>query len=123
MNRSAQLVRRTPLQRVAMPRGARGLVRSPLTIGGKRSSSWHRSRLWCFDRAQGRCEARVSDDCTGRAEHAHHRLMRSQGGSDDPSNLAALCGACHAFVHLNPAWSYEYGWLLHAPAPDQGGAA
>lgn len=70
--------------------------------------------MWCFDRAHGLCEAHVADGCTGRAEHAHHRRMRSHGGSDDPSNLVALCGACHDHIHLNPAWSYEHGWLLRA---------
>jgi len=29
----------------------------------------------------------------------HHRLPRSRGGSDIPSNLITLCGACHTAVH------------------------
>ena len=32
--------------------------------------------------------------CSRRAVHAHHVVPRSRGGSDDPSNLVALC-ACH----------------------------
>ncbi len=29
----------------------------------------------------------------------HHRLPRSRGGKNDPSNLITLCSACHARVH------------------------
>lgn len=109
-------MKRTALRRRTPLRSTRGLVRTPLTISGRRSSTWHRSRQWCFDRAHGRCEAMVSADCTGRAEHAHHLVLRSQGGADDPSNLMALCHACHAHVHANPTESYERGFLRHREA-------
>ena len=33
--------------------------------------------------------------CDRPAEHAHHVLPRSFGGSDDPSNLVPVCGRCH----------------------------
>jgi hypothetical protein len=33
--------------------------------------------------------------CDRPAEHAHHVLPRSFGGSDDPSNLVAVCSRCH----------------------------
>ena len=33
-----------------------------------------------------------------RAVVVHHIVPRSQGGSDDPINLQALCGLCHAQV-------------------------
>lgn len=97
-------------------RRTRGLVRSPLTIKGKRSSTWHRSRQWCFDRAHDHCEAAASPDCTHRAEHAHHMLMRSQGGADDPSNLLAVCAPCHEHIHAHPEDSYERGFLRHREA-------
>jgi hypothetical protein len=110
-------VKRTPLTRRTPLRARRGLVRVPLRVKGKRSAGWHRSRQWCFDRAKGRCEAHVAAaSCTGRAEHAHHRMLRSQGGSDDPANLLAVCHRCHDWIHRNPAWSYERGFLLHRKA-------
>src|SRR3546814_5152843 len=31
------------------------------------------------------CEVGRAECCTGRAEHRHHRRLRSQGGSDDRS--------------------------------------
>ena len=34
-----------------------------------------------------------------KATVAHHIIRKAQGGSDDPINLQALCGLCHAQVH------------------------
>lgn len=62
------------------------------------------------------CRARVEGVCTGRAECRHHKLRRSQGGTDDPANTADLCDACHAHVHANPAWSFRHGWLKRKAA-------
>jgi hypothetical protein len=41
----------------------------------------------------GHCQV---PECSRAATHAHHIIPRSQGGSDDPSNLVALC-TCHHF--------------------------
>jgi len=30
------------------------------------------------------------------------------------ANLVSLCAACHAAVHLDPATSYEEGWIVHS---------
>jgi 5-methylcytosine-specific restriction endonuclease McrA len=46
-----------------------------------------------------------------RADHLHHILMRSQGGQHTPENLIAVCWEWHAYIHANPAISYEQGWL------------
>jgi hypothetical protein len=45
------------------------------------------------DRDLGQCQV---PGCSHRAVHSHHIVLRSQGGSDDPENLVALC----AFHHL-----------------------
>ena len=39
--------------------------------------------------------------CGNVATDSHHVVFRSQGGSDDWSNLAALCRTCHQAIHLN----------------------
>lgn len=59
------------------------------------------------------CQFAASPDCTGRADHLHHRKLRKQGGDNSPANLWWCCLACHSFVHLNPALSYSKGWLVH----------
>lgn len=57
------------------------------------------------------CEAGITGVCTGRAEHRHHKLRRSQGGTDDADNTADLCAACHSWAHGHPAASYELDLL------------
>jgi 5-methylcytosine-specific restriction protein A len=42
-------------------------------------------------RAGGRCQ-----DCGAPATDADHIRPRSQGGTDEPANLRALCAPCHA---------------------------
>jgi len=49
------------------------------------------------------------------AVHPHHRWLRSQGGLDVPSNIAAICERCHRDVHLHPEDSAEAGWIVQAP--------
>jgi hypothetical protein len=44
--------------------------------------------------------------------HRHHRKMRSQGGTDDPSNIMFVSPELHRFIHDNPGLSYARGWLV-----------
>ncbi len=62
-------------------------------------------------RSKGLCEVRTRA-CTGRGSEAHHVLRRSQGGSDDPSNLLWACLHCHDWLHKHPAKAYEKGWMM-----------
>jgi hypothetical protein len=59
------------------------------------------------------CEIGTWGRCTGRAEVRHHIRMRSQGGTDDPSNTLDICDAEHRYIHNHPAEAYERGWLTH----------
>jgi hypothetical protein len=36
--------------------------------------------------------------CSGRP-HIHHRVLRSQGGGDEPESLLLLCSAHHDLAH------------------------
>jgi len=38
-------------------------------------------------------------NCGAPAEHRHHIVPRSMGGSDKPSNLAPVCASCHGLIH------------------------
>lgn len=37
--------------------------------------------------------------CNNLANHVHHSQYRSEGGSDDLSNLVCLCEKCHRQLH------------------------
>lgn len=73
------------------------------------------ARRFAAGRANGKCEVRAPG-CFVRGTQAHHILMRSQGGEDDPANLLWCCSNCHGYVHANPAVSYEHGWLKRRTA-------
>ena len=57
-------------------------------------------RNWREVRNRYLAENPVCERC-GRykAEVVHHIVPKQQGGSDDPINMQALCGMCHAQVH------------------------
>ena len=46
--------------------------------------------------------------------HAHHRLLRAQGGPDELPNLLALHGFCHRRAHSHVRWSYAHGFLVRS---------
>lgn len=75
---------------------------------------WRRVRQWVSGRADGRCEVREAPGCWGGGEQAHHRRMRSQGGTDAPENLLWVCERCHRWIHDHPEVAYTRGWLIRA---------
>lgn len=74
-------------------------------------ATWKRTQKWVMSRANDHCEARIAEVCTFRAVHVHHVVLRSRGGSDDPSNLMAVCNPCHTFIHHEPDWATEHGFM------------
>jgi 5-methylcytosine-specific restriction endonuclease McrA len=94
------LQRHTPLRRTMFRRKA------------PKPSPMKQAREAVVRRSSGRCEA-LTPVCTGRMEHAHHVVRRSQGGKDEPENLLACCAACHGYIHDHPAESFDRGWLRH----------
>lgn len=77
-----------------------------------------RSKAEIRRRSGGYCEI-IHVGCTGFAQHAHHRRMRSQGGSDEPVNLLDVCTVGHDYIHANPKLAHQRGWLLHAAPVNQ----
>ena len=66
-----------------------------------------------INRADGHCEImHYASGCNGRAEHLHHRKLRSQGGEHTAENLIQICSGCHYWLHNNTGVAYEHGWLV-----------
>lgn len=63
------------------------------------------------------CEAGVVGVCTRRAQHRHHIVRRSQGGSDHWTNTMDVCRPCHRYIHANVAWAKAQGFLRSPGAP------
>jgi hypothetical protein len=72
-------------------------------------------RKQLFARSSGYCE-RCGGVMAEQAMAAHHRKLRSQGGTDELSNVLAVHHACHngdtRSIHLNPRKSYRYGYMV-----------
>lgn len=117
-------MKRTPLKRrTPLARGTVALVRSPLARVGKKQrrdrAELAAARVVIEGRSSGRCEFFMPGvftpiRCEAQAAHLHHVQRRSQGGSNDPSNLRHLCSHHHQLIHDNPAWALEAGWLARA---------
>ena len=56
-------------------------------------SEWQRTRA-AFLGSNRECEL-----CGQPSQVAHHILPKDRGGTDEPSNLASLCKACHERIH------------------------
>jgi 5-methylcytosine-specific restriction endonuclease McrA len=59
-------------------------------------------------RSGGICEC----GCGQRAEHMHHRKLRSQGGRHEPVNLLHLTFACHEAAHRERARAEALGLIV-----------
>lgn len=119
-------MKRTELKRTKpMERGASNLRRTG-RIGQGRKSAERAEALKTFrdtviDRAGNRCERCGARPDGSRVLHAHHLCPRGRGGTDDPSNGAALCWICHSKVHDHTApdwrrWLHQPIRTMNAPA-------
>lgn len=101
-------MKRSPIERTTP------LRRKPRSGDAQRTYNFNRAKV--ERRAEGLCEVRVDRICQHLGDQAHHRLRRSQGGSDQPSNLIWTCSSCHGHIHANPAWAYEHDFLRRSVA-------
>ena len=101
-----------PGRTVPLPRHkALTAARRPRTPGPSLTDAGETlARLHVTRRSQGGCES----GCGRPASDWSHRRARSQGGLWMASNGIALCRACHAWAHANPALARLAGW--HVPS-------
>ncbi|MCQ6962510.1 HNH endonuclease [Methanolobus chelungpuianus] len=59
-------------------------------------SNWQFLRKEAFRRENGHCRYCLEG---GIELHTHHMIHRSEGGSDDLSNLSCICIKCHSILH------------------------
>lgn len=50
-----------------------------------------------------------------RGLHTHHKCPRSQGGTDDPTNIEKLCANCHEDEHGGPMGGSLGNAAAHTP--------
>lgn len=99
MNRKTPLRSNTPLKRSQL----------------RRQSAKQRRRQAEFSGMNAKLRAERGNKCEVCQSlpwiHKHHRRLRSQGGTDDYSNILLCCTSCHDAIHRNPAWAAEHGYI------------
>ncbi len=87
---------------------------------GRRSSplprGWSQTRRRVLERDAGRCYL-----CGRAADHVDHIVPACEGGTDDESNLAAICSACHARKTSAEANRHNASTLRRRPEPPHPG--
>lgn len=104
MKRS-ELKRRTPLAR-----GTAQLRRTPMKRKPPKNDTPVKVKTSVRER-DGGCMAQIAEVCGGRPLVVHHVLRRSQGGDHSMGNLITLCSPCHDYIHGNPAWARQHGYI------------
>lgn len=56
---------------------------------------WQKLRLSILQRDKFRCQSCFKSGLYVVAKHVDHIIAKAKGGTDEPSNLQALCVACH----------------------------
>lgn len=79
----------------AIPKGTpRVIEKRAIKLAKERQAK--ESRAFVRKRDGGKCRC-----CGKRGGEVHHLRYRSQGGDNDPSNLALLCKRCHEDIHAH----------------------
>ena len=56
---------------------------------------WERLRREVLHRDGGLCQPCLERGHVTQADQVDHKVQKADGGSDDPSNLQAICTPCH----------------------------
>lgn len=58
-------------------------------------AKWRKTVKFVLNRDRRQCQIRYVGTCFGPASEVDHIIPVSQGGTDHPSNLQAVCRPCH----------------------------
>ena len=89
------------------------LLKNPALTNSKiRHWGYQKGKLYGFDNAKAYALTRDNYTCqcckTKKGTlHVHHKIYRSQGGSDDIENLITLCEGCHKKLHKGELKEFE----------------
>ena len=106
------------LSTCAEPRCPRPAVKKGRCLEHQLPDQWRAGKSgydrngWEWQRTVARILARdrgVCYRCGGQAVTADHLIPRSQGGSDQDSNLAAVCASCNRDKALREAQAARWG--------------
>lgn len=58
-------------------------------------TAWEKLRKLILSRDKGLCQVCLGNGRYRPAHHVDHRVPKSEGGTDDESNLQSICRDCH----------------------------
>jgi hypothetical protein len=118
-------VKRSPIKRGDKPMKRTEIKRGDATLERKPMKRQRSSKVIKFAngldkatpalvaRCNGWCEAGFPP-CKIVGSHRHHRQLRSQGGTNDLSNLLYVCEHCHTYGHHFPDFARRVGFIVPA---------
>ena len=81
-------------------------------------TAWDKLRVFVLRRDKGLCQTCLPNGRTELASQVDHIKPKAKGGTDDMSNLAAICGDCHRAKTQRE--SAEAQGRTHRPRPTIG---
>lgn len=106
-------MKRSPLNR-RTPLKAKTGVKAVSVKRRKRDAVYPEARASVHERADGRCEAMITERCTMRCEQVHHVRGRRVENPHALENLLGCCAPCHEFIHGHPEEARKHG-LIQSP--------
>ena len=112
------------MKRTSLPRGTSRLQRETrIRPIGPRGIETRKQitavRVVVMERAGARCERCGLGVCIAGRLDLHHKRSRSQGGTHEAENLAALCRLCHDDLHAGRAADSDR-WIVRRAQASRG---